>query len=89
MNNSIVVQNIKCGGCANSIKKKLQQISGVSTVEVNVVEGKVSWESSEDRVGEAIRETLSSMGYPEGDSSLIQTAKSFVSCAIGRFDKGE
>jgi len=41
MNLDIRVENIKCGGCANSIEKKIRAISGVSDVVVDIENGKV------------------------------------------------
>ena len=41
MNLDIRVENIKCGGCANSIEKKTRTISGVSDVVVDIENGKV------------------------------------------------
>ncbi len=87
MTNSITVQNIKCGGCANSIQKKLSNITGVSNIEIDIEEGKISWTDATSDHVEEVKNTLAKMGYPEGDSTLMQTAKSFVSCAIGRLDK--
>ena len=36
MSLSIQVENIKCGGCANSIKKGLMDEASVSTVEIDI-----------------------------------------------------
>lgn len=87
MTKSIKVQNIKCGGCANSIQKKLSAIEGVSDVKIDVEDGMIFWTDIENDQSVLIKETLAKMGYPEGNSTLIQTAKSYVSCAIGRLDK--
>ncbi|MCP3868494.1 MAG: heavy-metal-associated domain-containing protein [Gammaproteobacteria bacterium] len=84
----ILVENIKCGGCANTIQTRLKALEGVCDVTVNVEEGKVSID------GEAANRDLyinavANMGYPEIDSvegldSVGAKARSFVSCAIGR-----
>ena len=87
MTNTITVLNIKCGGCANSIQKKLSALEGINNVEIDVSEGKVSWTDIKTDQSTAVKNTLSKMGYPEGDSTILQTAKSFVSCAIGRLDR--
>ncbi len=87
MTHTITVKNIKCGGCANSIQKKLSAMAGISNVEIDISEGKVSWTDTSTHQSMEIKEALSKMGYPEGDSTLMQTAKSFVSCAVGRLDK--
>lgn len=82
------VENIKCGGCANSIRKSLLQLPEVTAVEVNVEQGQVTVEAPETS-REAIQKSLLSLGYPEkgtvhGLGSATSKAKSFVSCAVGR-----
>ncbi len=86
----IVVENIKCGGCANSIQKGLLKITGVETVDVNIEQGLVTVEGAADR--DKLINSLLLMGYPEkgsveGLSSLKAKATSFVSCAVGKIDK--
>jgi len=41
MSITVEVENIKCGGCANSIQKSLLKHPEVSSVEVNVEQGQV------------------------------------------------
>lgn len=85
MNFEIKVENIKCGGCANSIKTSLQKIEGVKDVEVQIEEGNVQITGDESLDKSLIISKLKSMGYPEpGKGSGITTATSFVSCMIGR-----
>jgi copper chaperone len=88
MSLSIQVENIKCGGCANSIKKGLMDEAGVSTVEIDVENGMVSIDG-EHLDHDAIAAHLLKMGYPESGSvegmkAAAAKAKSFVSCAIGK-----
>jgi copper chaperone len=88
---AIEVENIKCGGCANSIRKKLEALEGVDAVEVDVEAGVVSVEAPESALSE-VKQALAKMGYPEvgsaeGLSALGAKAKSFVSCATGKLDK--
>jgi len=90
MSVEIQVENIKCGGCASTIKKKLSEDSRVNSVEVDIEKGIVSIESSVDE-GAEFREELLKMGYPEsgtaeGIAAAKAKAKSFVSCAIGKVD---
>ena len=87
MTHSIKVTNIKCGGCANSIVKKLETLEGISDVSVDVEEGNVQWESSQQNSNSLLINQLAKMGYPESDPTFIQTAKSYVSCAVGRMTK--
>jgi copper chaperone CopZ len=83
----IFVENIKCGGCMNSIKTALLKISGVTAVEIFKEEDKVCV-SGIAIEKEMLVAKLSSLGYPErGNNNLISKAKSFVSCAVGKYDK--
>ena len=84
----IQIENLKCGGCANTITKGLSAIDGVTDVVVNNDTNQVSMTASE-ALRPAVLDKLRAMGYPEAGSvsglaSGIATAKSFVSCAIGR-----
>lgn len=88
---SLRVDNIKCGGCANTIRKRLLEIEGISEVKVTVEEGLVEV-VADDSLREKVATTLASSGYPEsgtveGLSSVKAKAVSFVSCAIGRMDR--
>lgn len=86
---SIEILNLKCGGCANSIKKGLEQIDGVGTVSVDLETSNVQVETADAALLEQVKTKLSAMGYPEvGDANtVIHKAKSFVSCATGRMSK--
>jgi copper chaperone CopZ len=78
----IRVENIKCGGCASSITKKLQETFD-AIADVNVEEGIIDIDINESKRDE-VAATLSKLGYPmKGFNSLGAKAKSFVSCAIG------
>jgi copper chaperone len=89
----IVVDNIKCSGCANSIRTGLLKIPGVISVEVDIGGESVLIAADQDVRLQAI-ERLAAMGYPEkgqseGLAALSAKARSFVSCAVGRFEKGK
>ena len=88
MNLDIQVENIKCGGCANSIEKKIKAVSGVSDVVVDIENGKIVV-SGESISREKVIQELTHMGYPEigsveGLKAAATKAKSYVSCAIGK-----
>ena len=88
MSLSIQVENIKCGGCANSIKKDLMDEAGVSTVAIDVENDMVSIDG-ENLDRDAIAAHLLKMGDPESGSvegmkAAAAKAKSFISCAIGK-----
>lgn len=81
----IKVENIKCNGCATSIKNSLSKMEGVHDVKVDVENGIVSLETEASANQEKIVSKLQSMGYPEpGKGSGLTTATSYVSCMIGR-----
>jgi len=91
------LENIKCEGCASSIRKGLLSDARVRDVNVDVEQGKISIEMSADssEQDESARSELAAallkMGYPEsgtaeGIRAAKAKAKSFVSCAIGRVD---
>lgn len=85
---TVLVDNIKCGGCAHRIEQKLTDLRGVSEVEVKVEEGAVSYQVEDAIAEEKLLNTLTSMGYPkQGESTVIDSAKSYVSCMIGRVTK--
>jgi len=86
----IKVENIKCGGCASTIKKKLLADASINSVDVDVEQGIVSIDAKESESND-YHAMLLKMGYPEsgtaeGIEAAKAKAKSFVSCAIGRVD---
>ncbi len=86
----ISVENIKCGGCANTITSKLSQLQSVDSCDVDVENGLVSINGDEAHKTETT-ELLLKLGYPEtgtaeGLKAAKAKAKSFVSCAVGRID---
>ncbi len=89
MRTKITVDNIKCGGCAGSIKKGLKAYPEVSDVIVDVEKESVEIEHSDNLPIEKLKDKLSSMGYPAkgtlgGFEKFAANAKSYVSCAIGK-----
>ncbi len=91
MKHTFQVENIRCGGCENTIQKKLKEIKGVEEIQVNVEEKIVTVTTNPTSVGEIhnlISEKLTSLGYPEagkrGSNNLKAKATSVVSCAIGK-----
>ena len=85
----INILNLKCNGCANTIKKGLLSIDGVDEVQVELENSEVTINDVSDVVYVQVKEKLSKMGYPEvGDAnSMLHKAKSIVSCASGKLDK--
>jgi copper chaperone len=88
MKHVIEVENIKCGGCANTIRSKLGALPDVSEIEVEIEAGRITLEAPEDSRTSLV-ETLLASGYPEkgsveGIKAATARARSFVSCAVGR-----
>jgi copper chaperone CopZ len=88
---TIEIMNLKCGGCANTIKKGIISIEGVSEVTVDLESSKVRVDTDDQSVILSVKKKLSKMGYPEiGDANtMLHKAKSFVSCASGRIGEKE
>lgn len=88
MEQQFEVENIKCGGCMNSIKTALLKIEGVMAVNISKEIDTITVAGTANR--EVIVEKLNDLGYPEkGNNTLIRKAKSYVNCAIGRMSESE
>ena len=86
MIHTIEVENIKCGGCMNSIKTALLKIESVTEVTIDKEIDTITINSQAER--ELLVATLSKLGYPEkGHNTLLHKGKSFVSCAVGNMTK--
>ncbi|MDG1228088.1 MAG: heavy-metal-associated domain-containing protein [Polaribacter sp.] len=87
MKAEVQIENLKCGGCASTIKKGILAIEGVSEIDIDIEKSIVSVTLENDNL-EEIKLKLSKLGYPEvGDkNTVLHKAKSFVSCAVGRMD---
>ncbi len=83
---TIVVENLKCHGCANTIRKELAWIGEVIGVNVSVDKSLVKVDyAGKNRMREIFVEKLRKLGYPEkGTGNINRKMKSYVSCAIGR-----
>jgi copper chaperone CopZ len=71
----------------NSIKTALLKLRGVTAVEIFKDEDKVCV-SGIAVEKEVVLAKLSSLGYPQkGNNNLVSKAKSYVSCAVGKYDR--
>lgn len=82
----IQIDNLKCHGCANTIRKEIGKMPEVNSVEVihesSSVE--IEYNGNTDREEEFAMH-LKALGYPKtGTGNLGNKVKSYVSCAIGR-----
>lgn len=89
MEATIEIQNLKCGGCANTITTRLSKLDGISEVSVNNDTYEVRFNYNSEEEFETVKTKLSDLGYPivGEQNSLPKKAKSFVSCAVGRITK--
>ena len=89
---SVEVGNIRCGGCAATITKALEN-EGFENVNVDLsCEPRiVTFELQDEASLAQLRSILRKLGYPLCDEevsfsdSATLKAKSFVSCAVGKF----
>ena len=85
------VENIKCGGCAHTLKTKLKENFGEIEVNLEVHPRKITLDIDESKMKE-LQKSLRGLGYPLSTDELSTLenvgakAKSFVSCAIGKMD---
>jgi copper chaperone len=81
----IQVANLKCNGCATTIKRELLAIQGVHTIDVAVANDSIDityYNVNRD----VIINRLHALGYPEATekNGLLLQLKSYASCMLGR-----
>ena len=88
MKETIVIQNLKCDGCAGSITKALKKFPEVETVAVDFETATITIDTTATSKRKQYERALTHAGYPPvGEKNpLGRKAKSFISCAIGRLD---
>ena len=91
MTKTLEVFNVKCGGCANTLTSSLKEEFGNVTVDLEVDPRKITLDIEDERM-EELQTKLRGLGYPlitdelSGFEKATTTAKSFVSCAVGKFN---
>ena len=91
MKQTFEVLNVKCGGCASTLTKSLKEEFGEVEVNLDVMPRQITLNVKEEQK-EALKLKLRSLGYPltndelSGLQKATTTAKSFVSCAIGKMN---
>ncbi|WP_442266505.1 heavy-metal-associated domain-containing protein [Tenacibaculum sp. ZS6-P6] len=85
---TIVIQNLKCSGCSNTIKNKLNKVHNISEVSIDIENSIVSFRYKNDNDIISVKKILSNLGYPdENDTNSIgKKVKSFISCANGKMN---
>lgn len=95
METQIIVDNLKCNGCATTIRRELKKLVGIVDVKVIPEESEVDVFYNDKANLNSVKERLNELGYPitgtdQGGLEKITTnLKSYVSCAIGRLTKDE
>ncbi len=89
MLNEIYVVNVKCNGCANTIKRELENL-GIKNVEVHFTKEdspkkrRITFEWDYN----VVKEALAKLWYPEywtkEAKSLLKKTISFFSCSMGK-----
>ena len=86
------VLNVKCGGCASTIKTKLFDAFGEVEVDLSKEPREITVEIADEKVPE-LKTALKKLGYPMKSDQLgfIETnttkAKSIISCALGKMSQ--
>jgi copper chaperone CopZ len=81
----LYIDNLKCGGCANTIRQALLQFKELNSIDIDVEKGAIKLGSDEEFQRAKYFSVLSKLGYPEvGTSTILQKGRSYISCAIGR-----
>jgi copper chaperone len=91
MKQTFEVINVKCGGCASTLKTALKKEFGEVEVNLDVEPRQITLDVEESDIPD-LRKKLIKLGYPMSDEDLSKieefstTAKSFVSCAVGKMN---
>ena len=86
------VLNVKCGGCASALKKKLFEQFGEVVVDLEKQPRQITLEIREEQQIDELRTALKQIGYPmvSEEMGFVEAgsvkAKSFISCAMGKID---
>lgn len=93
MQKSFKVQNIKCNGCANTIKKALKADFGDVDIDLTQEPRVVTLKIKDKETENIFCRKMRSLGYPMEDEDLRRLtksglkAKSFISCAVGKINQ--
>ena len=91
MKQTFEVLNVKCGGCANTLITSLEKDFGKVEVNLDVTPREITLDIEENQL-DNLKTKLRGLGYPlttdelSGFQKATTTAKSFVSCAIGKMN---
>lgn len=85
----ILIANLSCNGCVNTITKKIGEIEGIEKVIVSLEDHQVSILHQEKVTRDQLTDRLKSLGYPEvtDKNDLLTHLRSVGSCLSGRISK--
>lgn len=89
MKQTFKVLNVKCGGCASTLKSSLSKNFGEIEVNLEKEPREITVDIDDEKVT-LLADELKKLGYPlaSEDMGFVESttakAKSFVSCAIGK-----
>lgn len=89
MKTSIIVQNLKCGGCAKTITSRLSEIDNITDITIDIENSTIAFSATHTEEALEVKRKLKTLGYPtasDANGALLK-AKSFVSCATGKMSK--
>ena len=86
MKTTLTVQNLKCGGCVNTITRKLSEIKNIYSIEVDKIASTVTFRYKDPDEALLVREKLKTLGYTVANdkNSVVSRANSLISCAGGK-----
>lgn len=87
----LMVENVKCQGCVNTLQKRLGALAGVQSVQVDVEHGCVTIDAAE-ALRPNIEQLLCRLGYPvvgttSGLSAIGADVRSVIACAVGKLQR--
>jgi len=91
MKKTFQIANVKCGGCAATLKSKLLEKFGEIEVNLDKEPREITLNIDKNKIDD-LALALKKLGYPFADEELgfvdstSTKAKSFVSCAIGKMN---
>jgi len=91
MKQTFKILNVKCGGCASTLKTKLSDKFGEIEVDLSKNPREITLDILDENI-EEFKKQLKDLGYPLTTEKLsfidknTTKAKSFVSCAIGKIN---
>ena len=85
------IKNVKCSGCARSLKNKLKDFNEVD-IDLSVTPRKLSLQIEDHQIN-SLKEILKNSGYPMIDDELTRIEEittlvnSYTSCMIGKIEE--